>query len=183
MQNDEPLYIPNVNELLEERPRGYVLSVIRADLPNAINAGLNQTQAFRAYVDAGLGPNKNAFQALYNEVKAQMTSSHISGQQQAFEVPLTSDSLDWDRSTLAGKSNYRYKEVFDAAVYDNNTGEIRNQVLAYYHNEPMSIAELQAEALAYFQGESVGTSSERVVLSASLSETFINRNFVSDVEK
>ena len=183
MQNQPPNYIPNVNELEGERPKGYVLEVIRADLPNAINAGLNQTQAFNAYVEAGLGPNYPAFRALYNEVKAQMSSEASANPNSPGLLPLTSDEVDFQRQALAGKSYYRYKEVFNAAIFDNNTGEIRNETLAYYHNEPMTVQELQAEALNYFNSEAVSTTSAKTVLSAALAESFTNQNFVTNVEK
>lgn len=179
MQNEPEPYVPNVVNLEGKRPRGYVLEVIRGDLPNAINAGLNQTQAFEAYKEAGLGANYPAFRAIYNDVKAQMASEAVAGKLLPGEVPLTDSSLDWQRDKLAQNSDFRYKEAFNATVYNNFTQQVEQETLFFYHNEPMTVAELQSEALAYYQEHGDVTTTQKTVLSASLSQSFLQTRFIT----
>lgn len=181
----DPIYIPNVDPLpVGQRPRGYVLTTIEADLPNAINAGLNQTQAFNAYKEAGLGANYPAFRQLYNDTVAAMSVDRKPNVIQAQYLPLTSDVVDWNREQLSGtKMTYRYKEEVNIAFYDTNTGQMELKLHALYHNDPMTIAEIQSEALAFYQDEAAASNYQRESVSAALYKSFQNADFVTSFER
>lgn len=181
---DPTPYLPNVPKydyqaLTGEERRAIIIN----DLPNAINQGINQTQALLGYREVGLGIRPEDFNPTFKQVSQDMASRAVPGITQAWQIPLTDDTTNWARSPLEGNSTYRYKENVEISFFDTASGEVITRLHAVYHNEPLTVGEIQAEALSFYAEESNAEVYQREALSASLSQSFINTSFVTNTSQ
>lgn len=184
MQNP-PSYVPNFPEFdpASLTPEGR-RAIVEADVQNAINAGLSGNAIQRAYIEAGVGINRSLLNSIIADKRAELASNTPDIGVAPSSIPLNSPLTSWNRDEIDYELSYRYREVIEAAFYNNATGTTEVQRHVVYHNEPMTIAEIISEAFAFYDEDCPPASTScKQILAASLARSSINRGFVTNVQK
>lgn len=167
-------YYPDIQVLPDELMTPDVRrSIIEVDLPNAINAGLGVTAARNLYKSIGVGINNTAFGNLYEQVKARITESA----NPVHALDLDEVVADSQREALNWQSKNRYLEQFEVSFYDDSTGDVTTSFYRYYHNDVVTIGELQQRIIELFTEQAEISGSPVAVLAANLDRSFINSRF------